>query len=96
VFMITGNSGLQLATRPEMRGRVMAIYSIVFLGGTPIGAPLTGVVAEHIGPRAAMAGAGAIAVLAGAVTLRYLRRRAIAENTGEVEGAGEAFSTVDA
>ena len=96
VFMITGNSGLQLATRPEMRGRVMAIYSIVFLGGTPIGAPLTGLVAEHIGPRAAMAGAGAIAVVAGAVTLRYLRRRAIVEDTGEIEGAGEAFSTVEA
>lgn len=72
----------------------MAIYSIVFLGGTPIGAPITGVVAEHIGPRAAMAGAGVIALVAGAVTLRFIRGRAVPEGAGEIEGSGEAFSGV--
>jgi len=41
-FAATINSTLQLAVSPEMRGRVMALYSVVFLGSTPIGAPLTG------------------------------------------------------
>ena len=36
------NSSLQLAASPEMRGRVMSLYSVVFLGSTPIGAPLVG------------------------------------------------------
>lgn len=91
IFMITGNSGLQLTTRPEMRGRVMAIYSIVFLGGTPIGAPITGAVAEHIGPRVAMGGAGVIASFAGLVTLRVLvlRSRRAAAMMDELSAAGD-------
>jgi MFS family permease len=44
------NSSLQLAAGP-LRGRVMALYSVVFLGSTPIGAPLVGLLAEHGGPR---------------------------------------------
>ena len=45
-----------------MRGRVMALWAIVFLGSTPIGAPLTGLVAAHFGARAAL-GMGAVATL---------------------------------
>jgi MFS family permease len=57
------NSSLQLASEPSMRGRVMALYSIVFLGSTPIGGPLSGWLAEAVDPRAAlvMAGVGGIA-----------------------------------
>ena len=50
-FMITGNTMLQLTSRPEARGRVMALYGIVFLGSTPIGAPIAGVIGEHLGAR---------------------------------------------
>ncbi len=57
-FAATINSTLQLAVSPEMRGRVMALYSVVFLGSTPIGAPLTGWLAESYDPRAALALAG--------------------------------------
>ena len=71
-FMITGNTGLQLAARPDMRGRVMAMYAIIFLGGTPIGAPITGAIAEHFGPREAVAFGAVAAVLAGAFALRAL------------------------
>ena len=78
-FMITGNTGLQLAARPDMRGRVMAIYAIIFLGGTPIGAPITGAIAEHLGPREAVAFGAIAAVLAGAVALRALAARRVAE-----------------
>jgi len=53
-FAATINSTLQLAVSPQMRGRVMALYSVVFLGSTPIGAPLTGWLAQTYDPRAAL------------------------------------------
>ncbi len=71
-FAATINSSLQLAVEPEMRGRVMALYSIVFLGSTPIGAPLVGWLSEAYDPRAALllaASAGIVAAWAGHVAL---------------------------
>ena len=59
------NSALQLASDPTMRGRVMALYSIVFLGTTPIGAPLAGWLSEQVDPRAALVMAGVSALVAG-------------------------------
>jgi MFS family permease len=50
-FMINGNTMLQLTARPEARGRVMALYGVVFLGSMPIGAPIAGFLGEHLGPR---------------------------------------------
>jgi MFS family permease len=58
------NSTLQLAAAPQMRGRVMALYSIVFLGSTPIGGPLTGWLAETAGPRTGLLLAGAAGLTA--------------------------------
>jgi len=55
VFQTTSNSLIQLRSEPALRGRVMAIYSVVFIGTTPIGAPIVGWVAQQYGPRAAMA-----------------------------------------
>jgi MFS family permease len=63
------NSSLQLASEPSMRGRVMALYSIVFLGSTPIGGPLSGWLSEAIDPRAALVMAG-VAGIAGALLAR--------------------------
>ena len=62
------NSSLQLAAEPAMRGRVMALYSIVFLGSTPIGGPIAGWLSQSIDPRAAlvMAGAAGLAAALGA------------------------------
>jgi MFS family permease len=57
-FAATINSTLQLAVSPEMRGRVMALYSVVFLGSTPIGAPLAGWLAQNYDPRVALVLAG--------------------------------------
>ena len=70
------NSSLQLAVQPSMRGRVMALYSIVFLGSTPIGAPLVGWIAELAGPRAGLVlgGVAALAAAAGGA-LAYSRLR---------------------
>jgi MFS family permease len=59
------NSALQLASAPSMRGRVMALYSVVFLGSTPIGAPLAGLLSERVDPRAALVMAGVAALVAG-------------------------------
>lgn len=53
-FAATINSTLQLAVSPEMRGRVMALYSVVFLGSTPIGGPLAGWLAQSYDPRIAL------------------------------------------
>ena len=69
------NSSLQLAAEPSLRGRVMSLYSIVFLGSTPIGAPLVGWLAEVAGPRSGLY-AGAAAALAAAVYARWAYSRA--------------------
>jgi predicted MFS family arabinose efflux permease len=76
VFFVTANATLQLSSRPEMRGRVMALYGIVFLGSTPIGAPFAGWVGEHLGARTALGGGGAIALATGLLGLWALARRA--------------------
>jgi MFS family permease len=53
-FAASINSSLQLAVAPEMRGRVMSLYSVVFLGSTPIGGPLSGWLAQAYDPRLAL------------------------------------------
>ncbi|HCO01936.1 MAG TPA: MFS transporter [Actinobacteria bacterium] len=72
-FAITANSTLQLTSSDEMRGRVMALYTMVFLGSTPIGAPIAGFVGQHVNARAGLIGGGVIAVAAGLYGLASLR-----------------------
>ncbi|HTK65318.1 MAG TPA: MFS transporter [Pseudonocardia sp.] len=60
MFMATGNSTLQLTAHPRYRGRVMALWSVAFLGSTPVGAPIVGAVCDRFGPRAGL-GVGAVA-----------------------------------
>jgi MFS family permease len=79
IFMITANSLLQLSSVPQARGRVMALYGIVFLGSTPIGSPIAGWVAQHLGtlatgPRIGFALGGLIAVAMGLGLLWRLAR----------------------
>jgi predicted MFS family arabinose efflux permease len=64
-FMTTATAMVQLAADPKFRGRVLALQAIVFLGSTPIGAPIVGLVADQFGPRLAIA-LGAIACVAAA------------------------------
>ncbi|MFE4462307.1 MFS transporter [Nocardia tengchongensis] len=61
---VTANYSIQLATDPAMRGRVMALFMMVFTGGTPIGAPLVGWITDTYGPRVGFAAGGAVSVLA--------------------------------
>ncbi|MGL5927425.1 MAG: MFS transporter [Dermatophilaceae bacterium] len=59
--LTTANAMVQTRVAPEMRGRVMALYMAIFMGGTPVGAPLVGWVAEMFGPRWTI-GVGTVAV----------------------------------
>ena len=58
--MTAANARVQLTTQPSMRGRVMALYMAIFLGGTPLGAPVIGWIGDTVGPRWTLA-VGAIA-----------------------------------
>ncbi len=68
------NSSLQLTAEPAMRGRVMALYSVVFLGSTPIGGPIAGWLSQSIDPRASLVLAG-VSGLAAAIAARAAFRR---------------------
>jgi MFS family permease len=74
-FAAGANASLQLAAEPSMRGRVMALYSMVFLGSTPIGGPIAGWLSEATSPRAALLMTATAASLAGAGAFLYLRDR---------------------
>ena len=75
IFANGTNSILQLSTEPSMRGRIMALRVGVGLGGMTIGAPITGWVANHFGPRWSLAlGAGA-GFAAALVAVYVLARR---------------------
>jgi MFS family permease len=70
------NAVVQLSSAPDMRGRVMGLYMLVFLGGAPFGSPLVGWVAELAGPRMSMLAGGVIsAAAAGVIGLLLARRR---------------------
>jgi MFS family permease len=69
------NSLVQTSTEPAMRGRVIAILLAIALGGTPIGAPIVGWVADSFGPRWALGVAAVAGLLAATVALVYLARR---------------------
>jgi MFS family permease len=70
LFAITANSTLQRFTRADMRGRVMALYTTIFLGSSAIGGPIAGWVGESWGAPQALAASGAVAVVAGSLALR--------------------------
>jgi MFS family permease len=79
-FTALGNVTVQLASAPEMRGRVMALWTMAFLGSTPIGGPIIGWIGEHAGPRWGLATGGMAAVLAagyGAWALRRVAKPAV-------------------
>jgi MFS family permease len=78
-----GNSTLQLAADPAMRGRVMALWAVAFLGSTPIGGPIAGVVSEHFGGRGGLLMGAVSCLLAGLLGTIALRR-----NVSETQPVG--------
>ena len=69
-FQATANSLLQLNSDPAFRGRVMALYVMVFLGTTPIGGPIVGWIAQQYGARAGL-GLGGLATIIGSAALLW-------------------------
>jgi len=73
-FSTTANATVQLSSEPAMRGRVMAILLAVAVGGTPIGAPIVGWVADTFGPRRALGVGAASGFAAAIVGIHYLAK----------------------
>jgi MFS family permease len=89
-FLAMGNSTLQLATDPQMRGRVMALWAVAFLGSTPIGGPLIGWITAISGARVGL-GVGAlscfVAAALGLVAIRRYSPRVPARRAGSLQGS---------
>ncbi|MFC5948611.1 MFS transporter [Pseudonocardia lutea] len=75
IFTTAANSSVQLSVDPTMRGRVMGLYMLLLLGGTPLGGPLLGLLAEHFGGRAPLVVGGIVTVLSVLVVGLVLARR---------------------
>jgi hypothetical protein len=87
-FVATANSTLQLASPDAVRGRVMALYALVFLGTTPLGAPVVGWVCQQWNPRAGLLLGGGLTLAAAlAAAIAGARHRAAA---GTVDVVGPA------
>jgi MFS family permease len=91
-FIATANSSIQLRVDPAMRGRVMAIYAIGFLGTAPVGGPLIGWISQVTSPRVALSIGAASAIVPCAILLaRVLTARpAAASDSGADSEAVEA------
>ena len=97
-FITAANTYMQLHTDAGVRGRVMALYMMIFMGGTPVGAPIIGWIGEEYGARWTLLGGGLLTIAGVAVSaLVYLRldraRWGRAATVGEtpVERASAAF-----
>ncbi|MEU9186933.1 MFS transporter [Streptomyces sp. NPDC048484] len=71
---VTANTAVQMGTDPAMRGRVMALFMMVFMGGTPLGAPVVGWITDAYGPRVGFAAGGVVSALAAATVGLALAR----------------------
>jgi MFS family permease len=92
VFMTTSTTMIQLRADPSMRGRVLALQAMVFLGSTPIGGPIVGAVCERFGARAGLALGGVACLVAGAyggIAGRRLLRRAVAADEALVSSGAD-------
>jgi MFS family permease len=74
-FTTAANASVQLGVEPTMRGRVMALYLVCFMGGTPFGAPIIGWVSGAFGPRWGLLGGGLICLVVALVLAAVIARR---------------------
>lgn len=91
-FLSKGNSTLQLEASPSMRGRVMALWAVAFLGSTPIGGPIAGAVSENFGGRAGLWLAAVACLVAAGLGGLVLRRPAtkLGDTAVDASAAGDA------
>ena len=95
MFMTASTAIVQIKSDPTMRGRVLALQSILFLGSTPIGGPIVGAVAEHWGARWSIAVGGVAAVLAGVWGVLAARRQVPSTLTPAEAGEARADALTD-
>jgi MFS family permease len=91
-FNSLAKTTLQLAAKPEMRGRVMALWALAWLGSTPIGGPIVGWVGQEIGARWSLVIGGLPTLMCGILALPALTRidrRAAARAAAEQQPATE-------
>jgi MFS family permease len=74
VFSVANNSFVQLGADPQLRGRVMALYFMCFMGGTPFATPLIGWIADTLGAPWALSSGGVVVLVAGSVAGLHLAR----------------------
>jgi MFS family permease len=75
VCQAMANASVQISVDPELRGRVMGLYMLVFVGGTPIGAPIIGAITSHFGARTGMLVCGLVPLLAAVIVAAAGRER---------------------
>jgi MFS family permease len=93
-FVATNNATLQLRSDPAMRGRVMSLNAIAFLGSTPIGAPLVGYISDISNPRIALL-VGGVATLLASVPLFFVATRQRADRAAALSDAMVVVSDED-
>ncbi|PBC84408.1 Predicted arabinose efflux permease, MFS family [Streptomyces sp. 2224.1] len=71
---VTANSSIQMATDPLMRGRVMSLFMMVFVGGTPLGAPVVGWITDAFGARTGFLAGGLVSMVSAVVIGLILAR----------------------
>jgi len=80
--LVSANSIVQTSTDPAIRGRVMGLYLLIFMGGTPFGSPLIGTSAELIGIRPTIAACGGISLFASLfIWFKYKNRVTVPADT---------------
>ena len=90
-MMISANSYVQGHTDPAIRGRIMGLYLMVFMGGTPFGSPLIGWLSTQIGVRETIGLCGAITALTPVVTYLFLRHKLTTPASVKVDDVLVAF-----
>ncbi|NLU82436.1 MFS transporter [Rhodococcus sp. HNM0569] len=94
-FTTSAMNILQMSVPSEMRGRVMGIYMLCFLGGTPLGSPVLGWLADVLDPRAPLVVGGVVSLVSGAVAVAYLMRRERMTFTLRAPGEGRRLPALD-
>jgi len=88
-FAAMCNTTIQLTASPEMRGRVMALYTVAFMGSTPIGGPIVGFIGQAFGGRASLAVGGIATLLAAGLGWRLLKRASQRYERAAARGSAE-------
>ena len=85
-YMSLTNTTLQLESKPEMRGQVMALWSIAFLGSTAVGGPIIGWISQILGGRAGLATGGIAAIIAAGIGAMLIKKDLVNSTTISANG----------